>query len=582
MQSPQRRALIEPIMKLHLFKRKLFYTLATLSMLAVSFLFVPSAHAESFIGDVADFAPSSNWYTWFIRSGNETGHGQKFITAGDTEAIQTVGFKLCRLGTLAKPKTLTLCNSATNGWYAGCSAPIASKEFTADELNEMINYDADCNANLEGGQNDGTYYKWAYFSFDEPVAVSSNQHYFILLNNASSADNESGSKLRTMYNNENYLGSSADYTSGQAYYYKGATRFTSGASTDIFFKIFSSDPITIPFEITSPSSSQQIVNDTWVTVTGTCPINGDNRIGFTNDCLGFEEIEYTTSCVENTFSAEFYKSSLSERIIARDIESVSGDCVDYDDLMDMVTVDGIEFVDGYPEDWYFNFGLYDDYNIQIKSPKFDTALSLPKGSTSRDFTFSFTYPEGTIDDLTFNIKQYNSSGTELDSAFHTRTLASMTDTSNYTVTLSASTTPYHYVVQLIEDSTLKRQYPFGIYVSDLDFVGNPDDDDGYFFPRIVSELRKKIVFNYYFSFHDGFYNMFNGQYSSPSPTALDITFKSVSGNGQYNLDVKVFSASDPRVKAFASGLRPYIVALLWLGFALYVVFRVTHLFSDNQ
>lgn len=549
----------------------------------VSFLFVDLAHAETPpIGDVADFAPSSNWYTWFIRNVNETGHGQKFLTAPGTEAIETVAFKLCRLGDLQHPKTLTLCNSATNGWYGGCGDPLAEKEFTAEELNTLIHQDTNCFSNEEGGQDDGINYKWAYFTFDTPVNVSSSQHYFALLNSASIADNESGSKLRTMYNNQNYNGSSSNYPEGQAYYYKGSTRYTHGASTDIFFKVFSANPITIPFEITTPSSSQEVINDTWVTVEGTCPIDGEHRIGFTNDCLGFEEIEYTASCVDNTFTAQFYKSSLSERIIARDIDSVSGDCVDYDDLMDFVTVDGIEFVDGYPEDWYFNFGLYDDYNIQIKSPSFDTALTLPKGSTSKDFTFGFTYPDGTINDLTFNIKQYDSDGTELNSSFHNRTLESMADTSNYTVTLAASTTPYHYVVQLLASSTLKRQYPFGVYVSDLEFVGNPDDEGGYFFPRIVEELRKKIVFNYYFAFHDGFYNMFNGQYSSPAATDLDITFKSVSGDGQYDIDVAIFSASDPRVKAFSSGLRPYIVALLWLGFALYVVFRVTHLFSDNQ
>jgi len=76
--------------------------------------------------------------------------------------------------------------------------------------------------------------------------------------------------------------------------------------------------------------------------------------------------------------------------------------------------------------------------------------------------------------------------------------------------------------------------------------------------------------------------MFNGDYSQASDDALDITFKSVSGDGEYNMDVKIFSASDSRVKNFASGLRPYFVAILWLVFALYVVFRITHLFSDNE
>lgn len=552
--------------------------------IGVSFLFSGYAKADdSPIGDVVEFSPASNWYTWFIRTSNETGHGQKFLTPPGTEAISTVAFKLCRLGDFTKPKTLTLCDSATNGWYGGCQNPIASKQFSAQELNDMINHDANCFANEEGGPNDGLYYHWSYFTFDTPVSVNGNTSYFVLLNSASSAENESGSLLRTMYNNSNYLGSSENYPNGQAYYYKGATRFTTGESTDIFFKIFSSDPIVVPFEITSPVQDEQVINDTWITVTGTCPYVGENRIGFTDDCLGFEEIQYTAACMEdNTFSAQFYHTSLSDRVIARDIDSVSGDCVDYDDLMDFVTVDGIDFVDGYPEDWYFNFGIYQDYNIQIKSPTFDTALTLPKGSTSKDFTFVFIYPDGTLNDLTFNIRQYDSEGNLLNENFHTRTLESMADTSNYTVTMSASTTPYHYVVQLIEDSTLRRQYPFGIYVSDLDFIGNPDDDGGYFFPRIVEELRKKIVFNYYFAFHDGFYSMFNGQYSSPAPTDLDITFKSVSGDGQYNINMQVFSASDPRVKSFTSGIRPYVVALLWLVFALYVVFRITHLFSDNE
>jgi len=63
---------------------------------------------------------------------------------------------------------------------------------------------------------------------------------------------------------------------------------------------------------------------------------------------------------------------------------------------------------------------------------------------------------------------------------------------------------------------------------------------------------------------------------------LDITLKSVSGDKQYNTDIKIFSASDPIVKNFASGLRPYIVAFLWLIFALYLVLRVSYLFSGSN
>jgi len=348
------------------------------------------------------------------------------------------------------------------------------------------------------------------------------------------------------------------------------------------FDDFVSTGLLPPFAITSPEQDEVVIDDSWITVEGVCPTDGSNRIGFTSDCLGFDDIQYTTACTGGTFSAQFYKSGLTDRIIAREIDSVSGDCVDYDDLMDFIEVDGIEIIEGYPDDWYFNFDYYDDYDIRIHSPVFDTALTLPSGSTSADFTFGFIYPTEQLANLNFNIKQYDSDGNLLNGSYYNEDLADMTDTWNHVVNLTASSTQgIHYVVQLTESGEMTRQFPFGIYVSDLDFVYNPDDYD-YFFPRLITELKQKIIFNYYFAFHDGFYDMFNGNYTKASDDALDITFKSVSGDGEYNMDVKIFSASDSRVKTFASGLRPYIVALLWLVFALYVVFRITHLFSDNE
>ena len=551
--------------------------------LFTSLLFVQITKAEdSPTGDIVDFGPASNWYTWFIRVVNETGHGQKFLTTANTEAISTVAFKLCRLGNFTKPKTLTLCDSATNGWYAGCSSPLASKVFTAEELNEMINYDASCNAGDEGGTNDGLYYKWAYFTFDTPVSVSGNTNYFVLLNSSASADNEPGSLLRTMYNNSNYLGSSENYPNGQAYYYKGATRYTTGESTDIFFKIFSSDPIVIPFEITSHDNDSPAINDSYITVSGTCPINGENRIGFTNDCLGYENIEYNVDCVDNEFSGQFYHEATNHRLIAREISSVSGDCVDYDDLMDYITLSGLEIIEGYPDDWYFNFDYYDDYDIEITSPIFDVpALTLPLGSSAVDMSFSFIYPHPLSPFLVFNIKQYDETGNLLNDSYHNKALYEMTDTNNYIVNLTASSSPIHYVVQLLNNGDLVRQYPFGVFVSDLDLIINPDEYR-YLFPRLVEKMKKKVVFNYYFAFYDGFYSLFNGSIPVSSDDALDITFKSVSGDGQYNLNVPIFKGSDPNVKTFTSGLRPYITAFLWLVFALYLVIKINGLFNSDE
>lgn len=353
---------------------------------------------------------------------------------------------------------------------------------------------------------------------------------------------------------------------------------------DYYFELFTVDDVIIPFEITSHQDNDPVEVDTWVTVTGTCPTNGLNRIGFGNDCLGFDDIEYNISCTSNTFSGQFfYDGQGDKRLIAREIDSVSGDCADYDDLMDYKTLRTIEIIEGYPDDWYFNFDYYDNYDIKIKSPKFDTALTLPIGSTSANFTFQFIYPtSSTLSNLQFTIKQYDPDGNLLNGSYHTQTLSSMGDTQNYPVTLSASsTTPLHYVVQLTENGEMKRQYPFAIYVSDINYTYSGNDTT-YFFPRLKTMLRSKIIFNYYFAFHDGFYNMFNADYTSAGANDLDITFKTVSANGQYNLDMKIFSASDSRVKSFTSGMRPYITAVLWLIFAVYVIFRITHLFSDNE
>lgn len=554
-----------------------------LFFLLASFLFAGKTSAATTTPDVL-FAPNSNWPEWVIRVLNETGRGQTFKTGATTTALRSVALKLCRVANFTKPKTVTLCTSATNGWYGGCQTPLASKTYSASDLNAMIPFDASCSGNLEGGPNDGNYFKWVYFTLDNPVTVTPNTSYFFLLNSASGADTEPSNALEAMYNNCNFSGP-PDYTNGQTYAYKGATRVAdpSGAVCDMLFKTYSSDPNPPVFKITSPINNDPEIRDTWITVSGTCPIAGSNRIGLTNNCLGFDQITYNLSCTEGKFGGQFYYDGNNKRIIARDKDSISTDCANYDDLMSHVTVRSVEIIEGYPDDWYFNFDYYNDYDIKIKSPTFETALTLPAGSTSALFNFQFIYPaSSTLSNLQFTIKQYDSNGILLNGNYHTKTLSQIADTQNYQVTFDASSsTSLHYVVQLTDGGVMKRQYPFGIFVSDLQFIANPDAG-GYFLPRIVEVLKKKIVFNYFFAFHDGFSHMFNVSADSVPDTALDITFKTVSDNKQYNTNLTIFSASDPTVRSFANGIRPYLTAILWLIFALYVVLRVTHLFSGSS
>ncbi len=431
-----------------------------------------------------------------------------------------------------------------------------------------------------------------HFTYSEPTIVTSSNFYtFNFTNNF--AENDITYCIVTCHNGTKYC-EYPDYVSHLRYLganFDANTKvipYGSGYSpvVDLYFEVYTVDDVIIPFQITSPQNNDPAVADTWITVTGTCPTNGTNRIGLSNDCLGFDKINYNIDCASNTFSAPFYYNGLGDkRVIAREASSTSGDCVDYDDKMDFKTLRTIEIIEGYPDDWYFNFDYYDDYDIKIKSPNFDTALTLSAGSQSANFTFQFVYPSSsTLSNLQFIIKQYDPNGNLLNGSYHVKTLSAMSDTQNYAVTLSASsTTPLHYVVQLTENGEMKRQYPFAIYVSDISYTYNSNSvNNKYFFPRLVALLKKKIIFNYYFAFHDGFYNLFNASPVTAIGTALDITFKTMSANKQYNTDIKIFSASDPNVVSFANGLRPYITAFLWLIFALYLVLRVSYLFSGNN
>jgi len=336
------------------------------------------------------------------------------------------------------------------------------------------------------------------------------------------------------------------------------------------------------FKILSPEQNEEHVKDAWITVSGTCVTNGNNQIALTNNCSDFSGLNYTVDCINNQFSADFYYNGVSDWVVAVDKNSEASDCVNYDDLMDVVEISGITVIEGYPDDWNFNYNYYDDYDIVIKSPSFDMpALTLPLGSENTDMTFSFVYPMPLSPNVVFNIKQYDKDGNLLNGSYHTKALYQMADPQNYTVNLTASTSPLHYVVQLTDNGNLKRQYPFGIYVSDINLVINPDQFR-YLFPRLVEKLKKKVVFNYYFAFYDGFYDLFNTSPDQFNDDALDITFKSMSDDKQYNLDIPIFLGSDPNVKNFTSGIRPYITTFLWLIFALYVVLRIDHLFNNDD
>ncbi|OGF29178.1 hypothetical protein A2531_01770 [Candidatus Falkowbacteria bacterium RIFOXYD2_FULL_34_120] len=504
--------------------------------------------------DQANFPPPAEMAWGGNGSTNKQYIGQEFKTQSTQTTMDGIEIYMKVENGCPSSPTYDLALSLFQGYWNNTSVLIASAEMSYADCQEILN----------------TGYVWYEFLFPETLTVSPATRYHLRLY---SGDHTDGDR----YTNGKW---DASYLANAGYYYYSSAEGEVKSDYEIAFRTFTGRP-QIQFEITDPTQGQMKIKDTWITISGTCITDGSDRIAFTNDCSDFTNLDYTVDCIDNAFSGQFYYNGISDWVVAVDINSQAHDCVDYDNLMDVVSVHGIEVIEGYPDDWYFNYDYYSDFDIIINSPAFVDALTLPIGTANTDISFKFIYPTPLSPNVTFNVKQYDENGNLLNANYHGETLINMADTNNYIVNFTASTSPLHYVVQLFNGSELVRQFPFGIYVSDLDFTHNPDDYK-FFFPRLVEKLRQKIIFNYFFGFYDSFYNLFSATGTPESAEALDISFVAMSDDGQYDLEVPILKGSDPSVKSFAQGMRPYIIAFLWIGFAVYVFLRVAKMFESDE
>jgi len=376
---------------------------------------------------------------------------------------------------------------------------------------------AECQAMLGGD------YQWYEFHFPSTVSVLTSTRHHLRLHSGDFSDGE-------RYWHKYFI---ADYLGNAGYYYYLSDSSRANSTSDIAFRTYTGDAEWKQLvTISDPVNGEQKIIDTSFVVTGTCPTNGSNRLALTNDCSDFSSLTYDIDCTSGEFSTSYYYNGSSDWLSIVEVDSTASDCVNYDDYMDVIEIDGFEVIEGYPNEWYFNYDYYDDFDIIVNSPPFIDALTLPLGSTDTDISFKFIYPIPLSPNVSFNVKQYNEDGTLLDSSYHSELLINMSDTTNYIVNFEATSTPLHYVVQLFNDTELSRQFSFGIYVSDLMFIHNPDDYK-FLFPRLVEKLRQKVIFNYFFGFYDSFYNLFSATGTPESPEALDITFLAMSDDKVY-------------------------------------------------
>jgi hypothetical protein len=177
-----------------------------------------------------------------------------------------------------------------------------------------------------------------------------------------------------------------------------------------------------------------------------------------------------------------------------------------------------------------------------------------------DYTVSTSSPtvlaSSTIPALGLN--QNRQIGYELDLAIlNTRTLyAKVTDQSGKV--LQGMSIIYNY-------------HPFYFPTPPLDF--------GDIFPRIKNTLQDKFIFHQFFYAYDTLIANFTHVIPEVVP---QFPLKFMSGNNEFNIVVPALNFESAPVKYFAQNLRPMGDGLLWLGFIVYIFFRIIGAFSSDD
>jgi len=111
------------------------------------------------------------------------------------------------------------------------------------------------------------------------------------------------------------------------------------------------------------------------------------------------------------------------------------------------------------------------------------------------------------------------------------------------------------------------------------FFPTPPLDFGDIFPRIKNALKDKFIFHQFFYAYDTLLANFTKIVPEVVP---QFPMKFISGNQQYNLTIPALDFESAPVKYFAQNLRPMGDGLLWLGFIVYIFFRIIGAFSPDD
>lgn len=354
-------------------------------------------------------------------------------------------------------------------------------------------------------------------------------------------------------------------------------------------------PVTIDF----PTSTSTVVWDTPVTVEGSCPVNGDNRLavfdGYYSDTL-----EYDVDCTDGTYSTTQILHEPNENITVQDKNSTCTDVTCYSIYDEAVTLNPYSAVDDTTAFYDEQFSEYQTWYVGVTQPDWsgqDESVVIETSTTTPIFKFHMINGnDGYFSEMSsstdFVINRYDNDGNFIDE-YHRVQMNTITpdnypdvqftDTGipyDYPVELIASTTDIiHYNYQVVDTSIGDTLYNYSFGLQYTEQPGYTIQEPQTIFPITMSTLKEKMGFAWFFHFYDRMKKLLSKDFNTA--TSSDMIVNADVQTGDSTTTLPLMDTSIKPVQDFMNGVRPFMVTFLWLAFGIYLLYRLTHLFSDN-
>lgn len=352
------------------------------------------------------------------------------------------------------------------------------------------------------------------------------------------------------------------------------------------FKMTTGENYFASLSITDPVNTEYVQASDTYSITGTCPTVGADRLYLTNHFYTAIPLSYFTIDCQTNYTWNFVYPVLTGN---HEIWIFDKDYTRIEPQIDIATSTASSVYTGYdpadqqyflniispPDDGshVFNIQYSDDFPFQFGWQIPDTYLATTTLFTLKSYTDQ-TYT--VVDQLLYNNSIEYFDINLIGSFVLDQDIVSTTSPKYYEASLwtSVPTLAYSLKFKVVGTSSDTAPAPINPDNRDNGLIGNALRwafvPNASFFRDYIDDipalLNDKIPFAYFYQVKAIFDDI------SVTTSTLAITYNVDVGG--MNMDLTTFDLGIPAVQTFAQGLRPFLIAILWILFALYLVFRV--------